>query len=60
MKQFMDENFLLQSETAQKLYHSYAADAPDLRLSLPHQPAGNLRGSSVGKYHPGMARRRPL
>ena len=26
----MDENFLLQSETAQKLYHSYAADAPIL------------------------------
>ena len=30
MKQFMDENFLLQSETAQKLYHSYAADVPIL------------------------------
>ena len=30
MKQFMDENFLLQSETAQKLYHSHAADAPIL------------------------------
>ena len=30
MKQFMDENFLLQSETAQKLYHSYAADTPIL------------------------------
>lgn len=30
MKQFMDENFLLQSETAQKLYHAYAADAPIL------------------------------
>ena len=26
----MDENFLLQSETAQKLYHSYAADTPIL------------------------------
>ena len=30
MKQFMDENFLLQSETAQKLYHSYITDAPIL------------------------------
>mgnify|MGYP001050495767 FL=1 len=30
MKQFMDENFLLRSKTAQKLYHSYAADAPIL------------------------------
>ena len=24
MRQFMDENFLLQTETAQKLYHDYA------------------------------------
>jgi glucuronate isomerase len=28
MKQFMDENFLLQTETAQKLYHDYAAKMP--------------------------------
>ncbi|MDE5689439.1 MAG: glucuronate isomerase, partial [Duncaniella sp.] len=25
MKPFMDENFLLQTETAQKLYHEHAA-----------------------------------
>ena len=25
MKNFMDENFLLQTETAQKLYHEHAA-----------------------------------
>lgn len=30
MKQFMDENFLLQTETAQKLYHDYAAVTPIL------------------------------
>ena len=28
MKKFMDENFLLQTETAQKLYHNYAAKMP--------------------------------
>ncbi|MGE4452975.1 MAG: glucuronate isomerase, partial [Sphaerochaeta sp.] len=26
MKQFMDEQFLLQTKTAQKLYHEYAKD----------------------------------
>lgn len=30
MKQFMDKNFLLQTETAEKLYHDYAAKAPVL------------------------------
>ena len=28
MKPFMDENFLLQNETAQKLYHEHAAKMP--------------------------------
>ncbi len=28
MKPFMDENFLLQTETAQKLYHEHAAEMP--------------------------------
>lgn len=28
MKKFMDENFLLQTESAQKLYHNYAAKMP--------------------------------
>lgn len=30
MKQFMDEDFLLQTETARRLYHSYAAKTPIL------------------------------
>ncbi|MCD7751158.1 MAG: glucuronate isomerase [Lachnospiraceae bacterium] len=30
MKKFMDENFLLETETAQKLYHEYAATTPIL------------------------------
>ena len=34
MKNFMDENFLLQTETAQKLYHEHAAKNADYRLSL--------------------------
>ena len=28
MKQFNDENFLLQTATAQRLYHEYAAPQP--------------------------------
>ena len=28
MKKFMDENFLLQTETAQRLYHDHAAKMP--------------------------------
>ena len=28
MKAFLDENFLLQTETAQKLYHEHAAKMP--------------------------------
>ena len=28
MKEFMDENFLLETETAKKLYHEHAAKMP--------------------------------
>ena len=28
MKNFMDKNFLLQTETAQELYHNHAAKMP--------------------------------
>lgn len=37
MKQFLDENFLLQSATAQKLFHEYAKDMPiiDYHCHLP-------------------------
>jgi glucuronate isomerase len=39
MKNFMDENFLLQTETAQKLYHNYAAKMPifDYHCHIPPQ-----------------------
>lgn len=29
MKNFMDKNFLLQTETAQELYHNHAAKMPN-------------------------------
>jgi len=37
MKKFLDENFLLQTETAQRLYHEYAKDLPiiDYHCHLP-------------------------
>jgi glucuronate isomerase len=37
MKKFLDENFLLQTETAKKLYHEYAKDMPiiDYHCHLP-------------------------
>ncbi len=45
MKEFLDENFLLQGTTAQHLYHGYAADLPiiDYHCHLPpDQIAGNI------------------
>ena len=50
MKQFMDENFLLQTETAQKLYHEHAAQMPiiDYHCHLvPQQVAENKRFRSI-------------
>ena len=32
MKPFMDEDFLLQSETAKKLYHEHAAKMPTIAI----------------------------
>lgn len=39
MKQFLDENFLLKTATAQRLYHEYAKDMPilDYHCHLPPQ-----------------------
>ena len=34
MKQFMDENFLLETETAQELFHNHAAKRIILFLSV--------------------------
>ena len=39
MKPFMDENFLLKTKTAQRLYHEFASDMPiiDYHCHLPPQ-----------------------
>jgi glucuronate isomerase len=39
MKQFLDENFLLKTKTAQRLYHEFAKDMPviDYHCHLPPQ-----------------------
>jgi len=43
MKQFLDENFLLKTATAQRLYHEYAKDMPiiDYHCHLPPQQIAN-------------------
>ena len=38
MKQFMDKDFLLSSESAQALFHNLRREYADSRLPLPHQP----------------------
>ena len=45
MKNFLDQNFLLQTKTAERLYHEYARDMPiiDYHCHLdPQQIAGNI------------------
>ena len=52
MKAFMDENFLLQTETAQKLYHEHAAKMPiiDYHCHLsPQMVAENKRFESIAQ-----------
>ena len=45
MKEFLDKNFLLQSNTAEKLYHEYASDLPiiDYHCHLPPEDIANNR-----------------
>ena len=50
MKKFMDENFLLQSETAEKLYHEHAAKMPIIDYHchlIPQQVAEDKHFSSI-------------
>ena len=59
MKAFLDENFLLQSETAQILYHKYAKDEPifDFHNHLipqeiyENKPLGNLANAWLDHDH---------
>ena len=52
MKAFMDENFLLQTETAQKLYHEHAAKMPIIDYHchlIPQMVAENKRFESIAQ-----------
>ncbi len=52
MKPFMDENFLLQSETAQRLYHEHAAKMPIIDYHchlIPQMVAENKRFESIAQ-----------
>ena len=52
MKPFMDENFLLQTETAQKLYHEHAAKMPIIDYHchlIPQMVADNKRFESIAQ-----------
>lgn len=52
MKKFLDENFLLDNKTAQRLYHEYARDMPiiDYHCHLPpDQIAQDLRFSNLSQ-----------
>jgi len=52
MKQFLDENFLLHSKTAQRLYHEFAKDMPiiDYHNHLPQQQiAEDIRFENITK-----------
>ncbi len=59
MKQFMDKQFLLESETAQNLYHNYAAPTPILdyhchlnpREIYENQPFPNITEAWLGGDH---------
>ena len=50
MKAFLDQNFLLQSKTAERLYHDFAKDMPiiDYHCHLdPAQIAGNINFANL-------------
>ena len=60
MKQFNDDNFLLQTETAQRLYHDHAAKMPIIDYHchlIPEYVASDHRFDNLSKI---LARRRPL
>ena len=43
MKAFMDKEFMLQSATAQHLYHDYAEDMPSATITATSRPARSMR-----------------
>ncbi len=66
IKPFMDKDFLLQTETAQELYHNHAAKMPiidyhcHLRLSLPPYSADGCREQTFRIHRTDLAHGRPL
>ena len=53
MKKFMDENFLLKTETAQELYHNHAAKMPIIDYHchlIPKMVADDYQSSQLQKY----------
>lgn len=52
MKPFLDENFLLQNKTAEKLYHQFAKSMPIIDYHnhlIPEQIANNVQFSSISQ-----------
>ncbi|QNR84024.1 glucuronate isomerase [Pedobacter riviphilus] len=52
MKSFLDENFLLQSKTAEKLYHNFAKSLPIIDYHnhlIPEQIANNTQFSNISQ-----------
>ena len=55
MTTFMDKDFLLNTETARKLYHDYAASCPIIDYHCHISPKEIWE-----EHHEGLAGRRPL
>ena len=59
MKKFMDENFLLETATAQELYHNHAAKMPIIDYHC-HLIPEMVNRPQVQEHYRVMAWRRPL
>ena len=62
MKQFNDENFLLETKTAQDLYHNHAAKMPIIDYHchlIPQMVAENKRFDSIAQIWLMGNRRKP-
>ena len=60
MKPFIDEEFLLSTPTAQKLYHDFAETMPILDYHCRINPEEIAKDDLFRKYYPGIAGRRSL
>ena len=60
MKKFMDEDFLLQTETAKRLYHDHAANMPIFDYHCHISPKEIAENKKFEKYYTTLALWRPL